>query len=153
MTRGPSKLRKTIEPDVDHVWNGSGTIEDSADSLESQIDNRRTALINNNRELGMVGLHWDLDMRLAKNCQIHRYRLDDRQPSLQPCHQYWSEYWLDGERLPSVCHQVSQQSSSPWNENEDDWQDALRSAPSEATRKRRQERIRISVVLEPEAGG
>ena len=29
-------------------------------------------------------------------------------PSLQPCHQYWSEYWLDDKRLPSVCHQVKQ---------------------------------------------
>ena len=48
MTGGLGELRGTIVPDNDHVWNGSGTIEDSAGSLESQIDNRRTALINNN---------------------------------------------------------------------------------------------------------
>ena len=47
MTGGLGELRGTIEPDGDHVWNGSGTIEDSAVSLESQIDDRRTALINN----------------------------------------------------------------------------------------------------------
>ena len=48
MTRGSGKLRGTIEPDGDHIWNGSGTIKDSAGSLESQIDDRRIALINNN---------------------------------------------------------------------------------------------------------
>ena len=105
-------------------------------------------------------------MRSAKDCQIHRYRLDDGQPSLQPRHQYWSEYWLDDERLPFVYHQLSKQSSSPRSGNEDDWQDALNSAPNEATRKRQQkrgnkkeatrkkqqERIRVNVVLELEAG-
>ena len=52
---------------------------------------------------------------------------------------------------------LGQQSSPPSlpSGNEDDRQDALRSAPkrSEATRKRRQGGIRVSVVLEPEAGG
>ena len=48
------------------------------------------------------------DKRLTKYCQTHRYKLGDRQPSLQPCHQYWSKYQLDDKRLPSVCHQVSQ---------------------------------------------
>ena len=48
MTRGPGKLRGTIEPDGDLVWNAFGTIEYPASSLESQIDDRRTALINNN---------------------------------------------------------------------------------------------------------
>ena len=47
MTGGPGELRETIEPDGDHVWNGSGTIEGSVGSLESQIDDKRTALINN----------------------------------------------------------------------------------------------------------
>ena len=47
MAGGLGKLRGMIKPDGDHVWNGSGTIEDSAGSLESQIDDRRTALINN----------------------------------------------------------------------------------------------------------
>ena len=47
MIGGPGKLRGTIEPDSDHVWNGSGTIEDLAGSLESQIDDRRIASINN----------------------------------------------------------------------------------------------------------
>ena len=79
-------------------------------------------------------------MRSGKDCQIHRYRLDDGQPSLQSHHQYWSEYWLDDERLHSVCHQVSQKSSSPQSGNEGDRQDALRSAPSEAKKKRRQGR-------------
>ena len=91
-------------------------------------------------------------MRSAKDCQIHRYRLDDGQPSLQPRHQYWSEYWLDDERLFSVCHQVSQQSSSPQSGNKGDRQDVLRNAPNEATRKRRQGGIRVSAVLEPETG-
>ena len=48
MTGGPGELRGTIKPDGDHVWNGSGTIDNSAGSLESQIDDRQTALINNN---------------------------------------------------------------------------------------------------------
>ena len=91
-------------------------------------------------------------MRLAKDYQIHRYRLDDGQPSFQSRHQYWSEYWLDDERLPSICHQVSQQTSSPRSRNKSDRQDALRSAPNEVIRKRRQEGIRVSVVLEPKAG-
>ena len=88
MARDPGELRGTIKPDGDHVWNDSGTIEDLTGSLEFQINDRQTALINNNRELGTVGLHSDLDMRLAKDCQIHRYKLDDGQPSLQPRHQY-----------------------------------------------------------------
>ena len=77
-------------------------------------------------------------MRSVKDCQIYRYKLDNGQLSLQPRHQFWSEYWLDDERLLSVRHQVSQQSSSPRTKNEGNWQDALRSAPSEAARKRRQ---------------
>ena len=40
MVRDPGKLRGTIEPDSDHVWNGSKMIENSVDSLESQINDR-----------------------------------------------------------------------------------------------------------------
>ena len=58
MTGGPDELRGTIKPDGDHIWNGSGTTEDLADSLESQIDDRRTVLINND---------WNLGMRSAKD--------------------------------------------------------------------------------------
>ena len=67
MTGGPGELRGTIEPDGDPVWNGSGTIEDSADSLESQIRDRRTTLIHNNLGLGMVRLSQDSDKRSAKD--------------------------------------------------------------------------------------
>ena len=42
MAGGPGELRGTIEPDGDHVWNGSGTIEDSAGSLESEIGDRQS---------------------------------------------------------------------------------------------------------------
>ena len=48
MIGDPGELRETIKPDGDHVWNGSGMIEDSASSLESQIEDRRTTLIHNN---------------------------------------------------------------------------------------------------------
>ena len=48
MAEGPGELCGTIEPDGDHVWNSSGTIKDSAGSLESQIGDRQTALIHNN---------------------------------------------------------------------------------------------------------
>ena len=47
MAEGSGKLRKTIKPDGDHVWNGFGMIEDLAGSFESQIDDWQTALINN----------------------------------------------------------------------------------------------------------
>ena len=47
MARGPGELRETIKPDGNHVWNSSGTIEDSAGSFEPQIGDRRTALIHN----------------------------------------------------------------------------------------------------------
>ena len=56
MAEGPDELRGMIEPDGNHVWNSSGTIEDWAGSLESQIDDRQTALIYNNWELGTVRL-------------------------------------------------------------------------------------------------
>ena len=42
MARGPGKLRGTIESDGDHVWNGFGTIKDSAGNLESQRGDRRS---------------------------------------------------------------------------------------------------------------
>ena len=48
MTGGPGESRGMIKPDVDHVWNGFGMIENLADSLESQIGDRRTTLIHNN---------------------------------------------------------------------------------------------------------
>ena len=48
MTGGPGELRKTIKPDVDHIWNGFGTIEDLAGSFESQIKDWQTTLIHNN---------------------------------------------------------------------------------------------------------
>ena len=48
MTGGLGELRGTIKLDGDYIWNGFGIIEDSADSLESQIDDWQTALINNN---------------------------------------------------------------------------------------------------------
>ena len=47
MAGGPGELCGTIKPDGDDVWNGSGIIEDSAGSLESQIGDRRTALNHN----------------------------------------------------------------------------------------------------------
>ena len=47
MIGGPGELCWMIKPDGDHVWNGSRTIEDSAGSLESQIEDWRTTLIHN----------------------------------------------------------------------------------------------------------
>ena len=44
MAGGPGRLRGTTEPDGNHVWNGSGTIEDSASSLEFQIGDWLTSL-------------------------------------------------------------------------------------------------------------
>lgn len=40
MTESPGKLNKTIKPNDDHIWNGSGRIEDLAGSFESQIDDQ-----------------------------------------------------------------------------------------------------------------
>ena len=48
MAGGPGKLHGTTKSDADHVWNGSGTIEGSIVSFETQIGDRRTALIHNN---------------------------------------------------------------------------------------------------------
>ena len=48
MAGGLGELRETMKPDSNHVWNSFGTIEDSAGSFESQIDDWRIALINNN---------------------------------------------------------------------------------------------------------
>ena len=47
MARGPGGLRGTTEPDGNHVWNGSGMIEDLTDSFECQIDDWRITLIYN----------------------------------------------------------------------------------------------------------
>ena len=46
MARNPGKLRRTIESDVDHVWNSSGTIEYLVGSFESQIGDWQIALIH-----------------------------------------------------------------------------------------------------------
>ena len=48
MAGGPSKLRGTTKPDDDHVWNGSGIIEDLASSLESQVDDWQTSFDSKN---------------------------------------------------------------------------------------------------------
>ena len=45
MTTVYGKLCKTIKLDDDHIWDNSGTIEDSIDKLESQIDNWQITLI------------------------------------------------------------------------------------------------------------
>ena len=60
--------------------------------------------------------------------------------------------------LPSTPHhrwldQLSSPLSLSNGNGDDQGKDALRSAPSEATRKRRQGGIRVSAVLEPEASG
>ena len=81
MARGYGELHETIESDGNHIWNSSGTIENLAGRLESQIDDWQIALIHNNWGLGMIGLPWDLDKRLTNDYQIHRYKLGDRQPS------------------------------------------------------------------------
>ena len=45
MTGISDKLRGTIKPNGDHVWNSFGTIEDLKNSFESQIGDWRIALI------------------------------------------------------------------------------------------------------------
>ena len=66
MARGSGKLCGMIKPDDDYVWNGSGTIENSAGSFEFQIGDRRIALFHNDWELGTVTLSWDLNESLAQ---------------------------------------------------------------------------------------
>ena len=44
MAGGLGKLRRMIESDGDNVWNGFGTIEDLAGSLESQISDRQSTV-------------------------------------------------------------------------------------------------------------
>ena len=71
IAEGPGELRETIKPNGDQVWNGSRTIEDSMDSLESQIDDRQSIARFIDSGLAIV------------------------------YYQYWLEYWPDDKNKPS----------------------------------------------------